>query len=131
ALSRAGRASRWASGVARPSRDPHFVAQLYRGAGWQGALRRRGFALPPRSARGGRGVRPVEGNAGGIRAGTSRTPQLPLCRQRRRVDLALALALRAERLRRNRTGGQPEHRFRRGTALRRVLIDSLRTAYAP
>src|SRR6478609_3398827 len=31
--SHAGRASHRASGVARPTRDPHFVAQLYRGAG--------------------------------------------------------------------------------------------------
>ena len=103
--------------VARPTRDPHFVAQLYRGAGWQGARRRRGFALPPRSARGGRGVRPLEGNAGGIGSGISRTPKLSLCRQRRRVDLALASALRAVRLRRNRTGSQPGHRFRRGPTL--------------
>jgi hypothetical protein len=81
------------------------------------AQRRCGFALPPRSARGGRGVRPLEGISRGMRSGTSRTPQLPLCRQRRRVDLALALALRAVRLRRNRTGSQPEHRYRRGPAL--------------
>ena len=50
-------------------------------------------------------------------SGTSGTPQLPLCRQRRRVDLALAPALRAERLRRNRTGSQPGHRFRRRPTL--------------
>ena len=55
-----------ASGFARASRDPHFVAQLYPGARRQGARRRRGSALPPRSARGGRGVRALEGNAGGI-----------------------------------------------------------------
>jgi hypothetical protein len=114
ALSRAGRASRRASGVARPSGDPHFVAQLYRGAGWQGARRRRGFALPPWSPRG--GVCPLEGIARGIGSGPSRAPQLPLCGQRRRVDLAFALALRAERLRRNRVGSQPAHSFRRGPA---------------
>ncbi len=96
AVSRAGRASRQASGVARPSRDPHFVAQLCPGAGWQGARHRCGLALPPRAARGGRGVRPLEGIARGIRSRISRTPQLPLCRQRRRVDLALAPALRAK-----------------------------------
>jgi predicted N-formylglutamate amidohydrolase len=38
-LSRAGRESRRASGDARASRDPHFVAQLYRGVGRQGARR--------------------------------------------------------------------------------------------
>jgi predicted N-formylglutamate amidohydrolase len=35
----------------------------------------------------------------------------------RRVDLALACGLRAVRLRRNRTGSQPGHRFRRGPTL--------------
>ena len=48
---------------------------------------------------------------------SSRTPQLPLCRQRRRVDLAPARALRAVRLRRNRTGSQPGHSLRRRPAL--------------
>jgi hypothetical protein len=103
--------------VSRPSGDPHFVAQLYRGAGWQGARRRRGFALPPWSPRGGPRVCPLEGIARGIGSGPSRAPQLPLCGQRRRVDLAFALALRAERLRRNRVGSQPAHSFRRGPAL--------------
>jgi predicted N-formylglutamate amidohydrolase len=41
----------------------------------------------------------------------------PYAGKRRRVDLALAPALRAERLRRNRTGGQPGHRFCRGPKL--------------
>src|SRR6201997_1943184 len=59
----------------------------------------------------------LEGIACGIGFGPSRTPQLPLRRKRRRVDLALAHALRAERLRRNRTGSQPGHRSRRGPAL--------------
>ncbi len=45
ALSRASRASRRAISVARPARDPHFVAQLHAGVGRQGATRRRGFAL--------------------------------------------------------------------------------------
>ena len=133
APSHAGRASRRASGSARASRDPHFVAQLYRGAGWQGARRRCGFALPPRSARGGRGVRPLEGNAGGIGSGTSRTPQLPLCRQRRRVDLALALRFAqcdyvGIELEVNQ--GIVIAAGRRWTALRRVLIDSSPPAYA-
>ncbi len=68
ALSRAGRVSRRASGVARASRDPHFVAQLHRAVGRQGARRRRRFALPPRGARGGRGVCPLEGIAGAASA---------------------------------------------------------------
>ena len=103
--------------VARASRDPHFVAQLYRGTGRCGARRRCGFALPPWSARGGRAVRPLEGNAGGIGSAISRTPKLPLCRQRRRVDLTPTPALCAVRLRRNRTGSQPGHRYRRGPTL--------------
>jgi N-formylglutamate amidohydrolase len=123
----------WQAVARGASRDPHFVAQLYRGAGWQGARRRCGFALPPRSAWGGRGVRPLEGNAGGIGSGTSRTPQLPLCRKRRRVNLALACALAqchyvGIELEVNQ--GIVFAAGRRWTALRRMLIDSLRTACA-
>jgi predicted N-formylglutamate amidohydrolase len=41
----------------------------------------------------------------------------PQGRHRRRVNLVLACALRAVRLRRNRTGSQPGHRFRRRPTL--------------
>ena len=41
----------------------------------------------------------------------------PYAGKGRRVDLALACAIRAQRLRRNRTGSQPGHRFRRGPTL--------------
>jgi hypothetical protein len=119
--------------IARRSRDPHFVAQLHPGVGPHGAQRRRRFALPPRAARGGPGVRPLEGTARGIRSGTTRTPQPPLRRQRRRIDLALAHALAPS----DYLGIELEVNQRivvavgrRWTALQRVVIDSLRTACA-
>jgi N-formylglutamate amidohydrolase len=101
ALSLASRASSPAIGVARPARDPHFVAQFHSGVGRQGATCRRGFALSPCSARGDRAVRSLEGIARGIRSRAPSTPQLPLCWQRRRAGLALAPALPARRLRRD------------------------------
>ena len=133
APSHAGRASHRASGSARPTRDPHFVAQLYRGTGRCGARRRRGFALPPWSARGGRAVRPLEGIAGSICSGTSCTPKLSLCRKRRRVNLTPAPALCAcdyVGIELEVNQGIVIAAGRRWTALRRMLIDTLRTASA-
>jgi hypothetical protein len=107
----------WQAVARGASRDPHFVAQLYRGAGWQGARRRCGFALPPRSARGGRGLRPLEGNAG---KGDGLTSHL-------RVRFAhcdyVGIELEVNQ-------GIVFAAGRRWMALRRMLIDSLRTGCA-
>jgi hypothetical protein len=78
-------------------------------------------------------VRPLEGNAGGIGSGTSRAPQLPLCRK----GDGLTSHLRVRFAQCDYVGIELEVNqgivFAAGSrwmALRRMLVDSLRTAYA-
>jgi hypothetical protein len=78
-------------------------------------------------------VRWLEGSARGNCTATPGTPQLPLCRERRRADLALAPALAQG----DYVGVELEINQsivfaagRRWMALRSVLIDALRTACA-
>ena len=92
-----GRAPRRAIGVARPARDPHFVAQLHAGAGRQGATRRRRSALRPRAAAARRScARAGRRRSRRIAPGAPRAPQLSVCRQGRRADVAPAPALSAD-----------------------------------
>jgi len=114
---RAGRASRPALSVARPARDPHFIAQLHAGTRRQRASRRRGPALRSEAGRRGGARLALEGRSRASGARAARSPQLPVCRQRRRPDVAPAPSLFAGFVCRNRTRSQSEDRLCRGAPL--------------